>query len=160
MEEKDFYWLIGIMEGEGSFMKGSPSSPNRIKMSVQMTDEDVIARIGVLFGRRYITNPARREGHKISYTVCITDSKAYNLMREMYPHMSKRRKGQIKKALDSYDPKLKEKGWKNRSKLTDEVVFAIVPKLKSRSLRSLARDLGVHQESLKRRLIDLSLYPS
>jgi hypothetical protein len=43
-QQETLIWLAGILEGEGSFMKGPPSSPNRPVISMVTTDIDVALR--------------------------------------------------------------------------------------------------------------------
>lgn len=50
--EHDRYWLAGLLEGEGSFLKGPPSAPRYPVLSLQMTDEDVVARVAAMLGRK------------------------------------------------------------------------------------------------------------
>jgi hypothetical protein len=35
MNDCDLYWLAGILEGEGSFIQGTPERPARILISMQ-----------------------------------------------------------------------------------------------------------------------------
>ncbi len=54
MDERDeFFWLVGLLEGEGSFMPGPPSEATRPRISIQMTDENVIRRVARIFGKKY-----------------------------------------------------------------------------------------------------------
>jgi hypothetical protein len=46
----ELHWLAGLLEGEGSFTAGPPSSPRMPVISVNMTDEDVVARLGRIPG--------------------------------------------------------------------------------------------------------------
>ena len=48
----ELHWLAGLLEGEGSFMTGPPSSPGLPVIAVNMTDQDVMARLGRIFERR------------------------------------------------------------------------------------------------------------
>ena len=48
----ELHWLAGLLEGEGSFMTGPPSSPGLPVIAVNMTDHDVMARIGQIFERK------------------------------------------------------------------------------------------------------------
>ena len=104
--EHDLYWLAGYLEGEGSFMRGSPSDPGNSKISVCSTDEDVIAKVGKLFGntpylaKRKISNPK----HKPVWTVKKSGRDAVALMQLLLPLMGKRRHEQISKAIVSYTP--------------------------------------------------------
>lgn len=45
IDNKTFYWLIGLLEGEGSFMKGPPSQPNSARIALAMTDLDVVEKV-------------------------------------------------------------------------------------------------------------------
>ena len=51
----ELHWLAGLLEGEGSFMTGPPSSPGLPVIAVNMTDQDVMARLGRIFGRKVHT---------------------------------------------------------------------------------------------------------
>lgn len=46
----DLLWLAGYLEGEGSFTSPTPSAPNRPRIQVAATDEDVVQRTAVLWG--------------------------------------------------------------------------------------------------------------
>jgi hypothetical protein len=83
-DEKRFYWLVGLLEGEGSFMRGAPSSPNAPRVSVAMTDEDIIARVAEICHAKYQSVRSRNERHKQVYRVYIKGSKAVALMRTLY----------------------------------------------------------------------------
>ena len=157
MKEFDFYWLVGLLEGEGSFMKGSPSAPNMVKISLQMTDEDVVKRVGLLFGRKYHKVTPKNTKHKDSYSVCLTGTKALDLMKIMKPHMSLRRQEQIQRALDSYDPFYKDKIIVINSKLKENVVLNAWHRVRKNelSLRKMARELNVNHESLRQRFVKL-----
>jgi len=48
----ELHWLAGLLEGEGTFMVGPPSSPGLPVIAVNMTDHDVIARLGRIFERK------------------------------------------------------------------------------------------------------------
>ncbi|MCA1643648.1 MAG: hypothetical protein LC785_17285 [Acidobacteria bacterium] len=64
MDESDFYWLCGLLEGEGSFMKGPPSRPQYPALSITSTDEDVIQRVASLLAVSYCRVTKRREHWK------------------------------------------------------------------------------------------------
>jgi hypothetical protein len=53
MTDQDFYWLAGLLEGEGSFLPGPPSAPNSLRIALMMTDADVVARVAALWGVAY-----------------------------------------------------------------------------------------------------------
>jgi hypothetical protein len=102
MKDSDFYWLCGLLEGEGSFMKGPPSQSNYPIISVTSTDEDVIQRVSILFSVKYQIVNKRKSHWKQSYTVRIYGRRAVELMTKMHPFMSSRRQQQIDEAIRSY----------------------------------------------------------
>lgn len=153
MEEKYKYWLAGILEGEGSFIKGPPSKPNSPIISIQMTDEDVIKQVSQMFGRSYYRFKSKVEKHKATYVTKCTGSKAIALMKELKPLMSIRRQGQIQIAIDSYNPEARIEVATLSRKLSEETVKASKIRIDSgESLRSIARELNVCHESLRRRI--------
>jgi len=106
MEDKDFYWLIGILEGEGSFIKGPPSQPKVPQLCVSMTDEDVIIKVANLLDAKYRkSDRGTDKGWKPSFTTTIRGKKAVDFMLKIEPYMSKRRKEQINKAVSCWSPR-------------------------------------------------------
>ena len=68
MKDSDFYWLCGLLEGEGSFMKGPQSRPQYPILTVTSTDEDVIQRVSLLFGVTYCSVRKRKQHWRQSYS--------------------------------------------------------------------------------------------
>ncbi len=137
------YWLAGILEGEGSFMAGSPSSPNTPKIVITTTDEDIAERVAQIFGVKCHQVSARREGAKIPYMVSLRSSTAHDFMRALYPLMSQRRQSQIEKALENYR-------YSPRRSLTTEEVKAIKKMLfDGIRIKDIAAELGVGYESVR-----------
>lgn len=104
----DLYWLAGLLEGEGSFLPGPPSEPNKTRIQCSMCDEDIIARVATLFGVAYQEAKRRRTGrrkhHKKNWVVMLKGARARALMGQLRPFMGERRQAQIDRALASYDP--------------------------------------------------------
>lgn len=99
--EADMYWLAGLLEGEGSFLKGPPSSPGQPIVQLPMTDQDVVERAARLFDRA--VTPWDRSSERPRKRVFITAIKgaaAVRVMRALYPVMGVRRRTQIDLALD------------------------------------------------------------
>src|SRR5262245_30966164 len=140
MHTNDFHWLCGLLEGEGSFLKGPPSSKNRPRISVQTTDEDVAERIADLLGVRAITYrlDKRNANWKRAFCVVMRGNRAVVLMRRLRPLMGSRRCSQIDAALASYQGR---KSGDNTRKLTAANVRSI--RRSSASLTVLARRFGV-----------------
>jgi hypothetical protein len=97
-------WLAGLLEGEGSFMKGPPSKAHLPRISIQMTDSDVMLKVGALFGVKPSTVKARPPRHKEIYHCDLKGSRAVALMTKLRPYMSLRRQLAIDSALASYKP--------------------------------------------------------
>lgn len=98
--ETDLYWLAGLLEGEGSFLKGPPSSPRQPIVQLPMTDQDVVERAARLFDRA--VTPWDRSSERPRKRVFITAIKgaaAVRVMRALYPVMGARRRLQIGLAL-------------------------------------------------------------
>ena len=106
MKIRDLYWLAGILEGEGSFMKGTPSAPNLPRISCSMTDEDIIKKVSSLMEVKYhkCKLSDKNPKWKDTYIVNLRGKRARKLMEELKPIMGNRRQAQIQRALDSYDP--------------------------------------------------------
>lgn len=103
MQWNELYWLAGLLEGEGSFCTAPPSSTqNGILISLQMTDEDVIAKVSELFGVKYSAPKLRNPKHKQAYQLSLRGRRAKEVMLMIKPLMSLRRQQQIQRALDSY----------------------------------------------------------
>lgn len=103
--QRDLNWLSGVLEGEGSFMKGSPSKPHLPRISLQMTDLDVMQQIGVLFGNQpYLVKRPGRPQRKLIYACALVGSRAVTLMKQLRHFMGMRRQAQIDGALASYKP--------------------------------------------------------
>src|SRR5579872_6245476 len=97
--DADFHWLVGLLEGEGTFLKPSPSKPVRVIISVEMTDQDVIERVARIWGVSARPLALRNESWKQTYATRITGPRAYGWMQRLRPFMSIRRQGQIDRAL-------------------------------------------------------------
>jgi hypothetical protein len=138
-------WVAGILEGEGSFMKGSSRYPNQPRVQISTTDEDVIAKISDLTGLKYRSasggSAYTRNPHwKKPYILTIRSGKAVLLMNKLLPLMGKRRQGQIKETLSSYD---KEKAQRGRPQLIPSQVVEIRKRIGIETNASIARSLGV-----------------
>ena len=102
MDDNVLNWLAGLLEGEGSFMKGTPCQPRMPIISLQMTDEDVVAKVSQLFGVKYYSVPPKKEHHKTVFSMRLRGYHAVEIMKKLNPLMSNRRQSQIKNALSCY----------------------------------------------------------
>lgn len=100
MKREDLMWLAGLLEGEGSFMKPVPSKPKSPIISISMTDQDVMERVGKLWNVKIHRRPPGGLNHKEFWSCRIHGNPAVDLMKELFPYMGGRRKNQITRALD------------------------------------------------------------
>jgi len=143
MDTKEFFWLVGLLEGEGSFLKPTPSQPHSPAISVQMTDEDVIQKVSVLLGSKYQTCKPQKSHHKVSFRIMKRGYKAVELMKKLFPHMGVRRQSQITRAIYNYSP--------NRKLLTPEVKRKIVKTYRNGMVaRKVAQKFGIRRETVHR----------
>lgn len=124
MKDTDLHWLAGLLEGEGSFLKGPPSNPKSPLIAIQTTDEDVIARVAGYFGNKYHPAGKQKSHHKQSFSLHKKGLGAVKLMEELYPLMGERRQRQIDEAIASCSVKPKRA-------LTDDQILEIRERIKN-----------------------------
>ncbi len=100
----ELHWLAGLLEGEGSFLMGPPSAPRYPVLALQMTDEDVVARVSAMFGRKLGRWQSRHVREQPVFLVRITGAKAVAWMTALRPLMGERRRAQIDRAVASHAP--------------------------------------------------------
>jgi hypothetical protein len=132
-EENWFYWLIGLLEGEGSFQKSIPSRQNQPRIQLNVTDQDVVAHAALLIGTN-CKGPYERHGadagRKPRYFADLRGKRAIDLMKQLQPHMSIRRQAQIDAVLASYHPVGQVRGERHpQSKLNADKVHEIKRRL-------------------------------
>ena len=98
--DKDLYWMIGLLEGEGCFM----TTKTTIEICLAMTDKDTVARYcSLLQIPLKARNKIPKLGTKICYYGSLYGKRAYYFMSLIKSEMCERRQVAIQKALDSYD---------------------------------------------------------
>ncbi len=104
MSSQELHWLAGLLEGEGSFFRGSPSAPHSPVLTLQMTDEDVVARAALMFGRKVSSWQSPNPRWQRTFIVRLKGIKAVAWMTAVRPLMGQRRQMQIDQAVASYAP--------------------------------------------------------
>lgn len=105
MREVDAAWLAGLLEGEGSFIVGSTVSSNgytsyRTRISLAMTDKDVVDRAAVLMGAVVRQQPATGMGSKdIFYTHLERKADVSRVITKILPWLGERRLATAEHAL-------------------------------------------------------------
>lgn len=97
-----FSWLVGILEGEGSFLRPSPSKPREPKVDIEMKDLDVIRKVAALLGVGYRVRDRHRPNVNITYHVRLAGKRAVQLMWRLRPYFCERRQQQIDRAVQCY----------------------------------------------------------
>ena len=97
---ENFFWLVGLAEGEAHFAYDRSRASPRIV--IQMTDEATIARAATLFRVTYWSPRSRNEQQKAIYRTEIGGKRAFALMLRMYQHMCPRRQAQIRRIERQY----------------------------------------------------------
>ncbi len=99
-------WLCGILEGEGCF-----DLHRNQRITVGMTDEDVIYKVAALF-ERVTKSPCnvnlqypQKMHHSVCYKAQLDGEKAKIVMRLVVKYMSSRRRQKIWQCLNHYAPK-------------------------------------------------------
>ena len=146
MKETDLAWLAGLLEGEGSFLKAPPSSPNCPRISLEMTDKDIVERAAALMGGNAVERINLRNAlWKPAYRVAIKGSRAVALMRVLYPAMGARRRSQIDAALATY---IERKKGDNTRRLSEDQVRQIRKETRT-TISALARTFGVSRFTIR-----------
>lgn len=99
-------WLVGLLEGEGTFLKPCPSNPRSPIISCRMTDLDVIELVAAAFGTSVQAN--EKGPYRTEFAATIRGSRAAELMALLRPMMSCRRQAAIDRALAGYSPPVRK----------------------------------------------------
>jgi hypothetical protein len=134
--ERDLCWLAGLIEGEGTFLAGSPSAPRSPAVQLAMVDRDIVDRAGELLGAAVVVVPSRREGWQTTYSVRVRGLRAVLWMHRLRPLMGIRRQKQIDRAVACYAPD-------PRRLLNDERASEALQRLaRGESVRHVAEHFG------------------
>lgn len=161
MTKIELAWLAGILEGEGSFLMGSPSGPYRIKISLQMTDEDIILRAAKLMGVSSIHHYVRsnKKTHKVYkpiWGITLGGSKAVLLMNKLYPIMGYRRQQQILRTITNWKANPNP-----RKIINDKLIKEIRAKsIKFKTQQELANYFNLTRETVNKILRKTGRYKS
>ena len=92
-------WVAGIVEGEG-WIGTSKDNPRTPRIKVSMTDEDVIARVAVIWQRTYQSR--RPQSQKPYYTVSLAGHHAAEWLMTLLPFLGKRRRAKAIQTLQAW----------------------------------------------------------
>ncbi len=102
MNIKDIYYVAGLLEGEGHF--GPSSSDSYPRISLTMTDEDIVIKVRDIMNLKALIYKGNRNPleWKDQYILRINSHYAVGWMMTLYPLMSARRKEQIRNTLSNW----------------------------------------------------------
>ncbi len=147
MDREDLVWLSGLLEGEGCFQPGPPSRQTCPSISLQMADEDIVARAAMLCGGyKYQKRPPRKAGWKPMFYLYVRGYNAVMIMQSLHGLMGIRRKVQIDKAIASYDFSLR------RNQYDDWDNEKLLKARETMSLRTMAKLFNRSAETIRRQL--------
>jgi hypothetical protein len=99
-------WVVGLIEGEGCFSVHRQRRGGRIvnrqpSIGVSMTDESIIRQIQEATGMGQVYGPYRIKSGSQMWTWRVSaKNDARQLMTNLYPWMSPRRKGRIAQVME------------------------------------------------------------
>lgn len=98
MNDFEFGWVVGMIEGEGSFYLNNPSKNPSIVIGITSTDEDVILRLQEYtgIGRVYGPYKGKAENHRQTWQwVVAKRADAEALSEAIMPYLGERRKERL-----------------------------------------------------------------
>jgi hypothetical protein len=134
------FWLAGLLEGEGSFLKPIPSAPGQPIASCRMTDLDVVELVATAFGTSVQANDKGR--HRTEFAALLRGARAVEPMTVLRPMMSRRRKQAIDRAVVGYTPPAPRLSHR-------EVEEICQRRSKRQTISSLARSYGVSRPTIR-----------
>jgi len=99
--DANFHWLVGLLEGEGSFSIHSKSRCPRLDCG--STDFNVVERVAKTLGTKIYGPYKTANGKKPYYRIFLHGEKAIELMQQLYPFMSQRRKARIAEIFELWE---------------------------------------------------------
>ena len=97
MEQNNFYWFIGLFEGEGSF---SMTENRASRITITSTDKDVLEKVVSILGGTIIMPTKRKEHWKQEYVWYLDREKSKDVTLRMLPFLSKRRQSKANEWLE------------------------------------------------------------
>jgi len=99
MTNEEIGWLAGLLEGEGCF-----STYQKLpRISVAMTDRDVIERVAMLLEVNARGPYQRKNGTKPVFAATAIGYRAERIMRAILPFMGERRSEKIRSVLQAWN---------------------------------------------------------
>ena len=147
LSETQVAWLAGLFEGEGTFLKPSPSSPRQPRVSIHMTDQDVVEKVAGLLGVKYIhIRNLKPDKWKQTYRLDIKGKRAMALMKVIYPWMCQRRRTRIDEIFALFE----QVPIRSSHKLTGAQAQSILLVKGTQTAREVAQDQHLHIKTIEK----------
>lgn len=111
IEVRNIRWLAGLLEGEGSF--AVDRRQKQLRITVAMTDRDVVERVSSIMGMPIRRQTPSRPDHLALWRVECRGSWPAGWMMMLYGLMGRRRRAQIRDALAAW------KTWGTRQEIAE-----------------------------------------
>lgn len=149
----DVSWSIGLLEAEGSFLQGPPSSPKQPRIQIQMKDFDTLQKLANMWKQKlYIIKSPKNPKHSRTCRIIWRSNKAIEFIRTYKEYFSEHRQKQITKVLGTYKYIPNRGETAARAKLTMEQVVIIRSEL-DKNIRGttmrLAREFKVDDKTIR-----------
>src|SRR3990167_6446246 len=100
-DDNEFFWLVGLLEGEGCFYTAKVGKYTLPCVTLCMTDEEPVRKASDMLMVSYRKNRPYGRGKKDQYWMRFSGTKAINLMNRLRPHLCPRRQHQIDACIES-----------------------------------------------------------
>lgn len=104
LTEAEFWWMIGILEGEGFFDFNNGTQ----RISLGMTDLDIVEKMASIYtkitGRKYSINATNytNDNYKTRYDLHVFGEGARTILGMIVPHMGIRRRQRMWQIINGY----------------------------------------------------------
>lgn len=137
-------WAAGLFEGEGSISV----EHNKIRVTIEMTDRDVLEKIQEIFGGSLYDLKIRAPHYKPSYKWMLTSSHtAAEFLDYVMPYLFARRKNRAEEALTLYKS-LEKKKIERAVKLNKKANRILDLKKSGMSDKAIAAELGLERSTI------------
>ena len=138
MEQNNFYWFIGLFEGEGSF---SMTENRASRITITSTDKDVLEKVVSILGGTIIMPTKRKEHWKQEYVWYLDREKSKDVTLRMLPFLSKRRQSRANEWLELCNKNI-EKQSNKLNKIKDSKIKILELRKQGLTQLQIANEVG------------------
>lgn len=106
ISEFELGWLVGLLEGEGSFYCDDAKGQVQRVVALAMTDRDIVTKYKELVERitdhTYTMSEEHRDSNQAIYRIRVRGQKAIILMQLIVSYMGKRRRERVWQCINGY----------------------------------------------------------